>query len=429
MRHSLRLRLLLVLVLVPLAALASVAIAARIASDSNLDGKLQFQIQPVKRAGGGPTNPDRPETDLPVFTTEINIDPNSQPVTFDPGDGQAYTIQAERGFVDAYEHDRKQTVAAINRQVSIAAAAVAVVALVGAFWLARRFVRPVEALTEAARRLERGDLSRRVAVSSPDEIGSLGRAFNAMAESIERNEALRKQMTSDIAHELRTPLNNIAGYLEAIADGVVQPTPPVVSSLQEEADLLVRLVNDLEQLSLADAGHQSLQHERVAVAEIVERSVALVSPRANSRRVAVDLHLARGAIVHGDAGRLAQVSRNLLENAIRHTPEGGSVQVRLRLEDASVVLEVADSGNGIAAEHLPFIFERFYRADASRNRDTGGAGLGLSIVRQLIEAHGGDVTASNSPEGGALFRVTLPAAATPPGPYTVPAQQPARQPS
>ena len=412
MRHSLRLRLLLILVLVPVAALASIAVAARLASDSNLDGKLQFQIQPVKRAGGGPTNPDQPETDLPVFTTEIDIDPNSQPVTFEPGDGQAYTIQAERGFVDAYDQDRKRTIAAINRQVSIAAGSVAVVALIAAVWLSRRIVRPVEELTEAARLLEGGDLTRRVAISSPDEIGVLGSAFNQMAASIERNEALRKQMTSDVAHELRTPLNNISGYLDAIADGVVAPTEDVVESLQEEAELLVRLVNDLEQLSLADAGHQVLQRERVSLGDIVERSVALVTPRANARHVSFETFPARSAIVEGDAARLAQVCRNLLENAVRHTPEGGRVQVRVRREDDLVVLEVADSGPGIAAEHLPFVFERFYRADASRNRATGGAGLGLAIVRQLVEAHGGAVTASNQAGGGALFRITLPAAAS-----------------
>lgn len=429
MRHSLRLRLLLVLVLVPVTALASVAIAARIASDSNLDGKLQFQIQPVRRVGGGPTNPDRPDTDLPVFTTEIDIDPDSQPVTFDPGNGEAYTIQAERGFVDAYENDRRQTISAINRQVTIAAAAVAVVALGAAFWLARRIVRPVEELTEAARQLEGGELSRRVAVSSHDEIGLLGRAFNAMAESIERNEALRKQMTSDVAHELRTPLNNISGYLEAIADGVVAPTPAVVESLQEEADLLVRLVNDLEQLTLADAGHQVLSRGRVSLSEIVERSVALLSPRAKSGNVAFETFLARGAVVEGDAGRLAQVCRNLLENAVRHTPAGGTVQARVRREDDTVVLEVADSGPGIGAEHLPFIFERFYRADASRNRATGGAGLGLAIVRQLVEAHGGVVTASNRIGGGALFRVALPAAPALDAAVPLPPAQPAAQPS
>lgn len=410
MRHSLRLRLLLILVLVPVAALASVAVAARIASDSNLDGKLQFQIVPVKRAGGGPTNPDRPETDLPVFTTEINIDPNSQPVTFEPGDGQAYTIQAQRGFVDAYENDRKQTIAAINRQVTIAAVAVGGIALLVAFWLSRRIVRPVEDITQAARLLEAGDLTRRVDISSSDEIGVLGSAFNAMAESIERNETLRKQMTSDVAHELRTPLNNISGYLDAISDGVVQPTPEVVGSLQEEAELLVRLVNDLEQLSLADAGHQVLQHDVVLLGEVVERSVSLVLPRAKNGGVTVEASISRAACVEGDSGRLGQVCRNLLENAVRHTPAGGLVHVSLTVEGQSVILEVADTGPGIAAEHLPFVFERFYRADASRNRATGGAGLGLAIVRQLVEAHGGSVTANNLPASGAIFRVILPLA-------------------
>lgn len=429
MLHSLRVRLLLILVLVPIAALASVAIAARIASDSNLDGRLQFQIVPIRRVGGGPTNPERPATDLPVYTTEINIDPNSQPVTFDPGDGQAYTIQAERGFVEAYENDRKNTVAAINRQVTISAAAVALIAVGAAFWLSRRIVRPVEELTQAARRLEAGDLSRRVATASGDEIGVLGNAFNAMAESIERNESLRKQMTSDVAHELRTPLNNISGYLEAIADGVVEPSPEVVGSLQEEADLLVRLVNDLEQLSLADAGHQVLQREHISLADLAERSVTLVHPRARNRGVTIEATLARTAWVDGDSRRLAQVCRNLIENAVTHTPPGGVVHVSLRDEGRSVILEVSDTGAGIDPEHLPLIFERFYRADASRNRATGGAGLGLAIVKQLVEAHGGSVTALNLPASGALFRVILPAAHAISAPVAPPLQRPASQPS
>ncbi|MEO8538826.1 MAG: ATP-binding protein [bacterium] len=410
MRHSLRLRLLLILVVVPVAALASVAVAARYANDSNLDSRLQFQIAPLKRAGGGPTNPDRPETDLPVFTTEINIDPNSQPVTFEPGDGQAYTIQAERGFVEAYEQDRKNTIAAINQQTTVAAVGVAVISLVAAVWLSRRIVRPVEELTDAARLLESGDLTRRVAVSSGDEIGTLGNAFNAMAESIERNENLRKQMTSDVAHELRTPLNNIAGYLDAISDGVVEPTPNVVESLQEEAELLVRLVADLEQLSLADAGHQHLMQERLSLSEVIDRAVALVTPRARNREIAIETQLEPEAFAIGDARRLGQVARNLIENAVTHTPSGGSVLVALKKDNEDLVLEVADTGAGIEPEHLPFIFERFYRADASRNRATGGAGLGLAIVRQLVEAHGGRVTAEANSPHGALFRVTIPAA-------------------
>lgn len=410
MRHSLRLRLLLVLFAVPVIALASVAVAARISSDSNFDRRLQFQIVPVKRAGGGPTNPDQPEPEFPVFTTEIDLDPQSQPVTFDPGDGQAYTIQAERGFLEAYEHDRKDTVASINRQVTVAAVTVAGVSLAAAFWLSRRITRPVEALTEAARLLESGDLSRRVDPVSQDEIGTLGQAFNAMAASIERNENLRKQMASDVAHELRTPLNNISGYLEAIVDGVVQPTTAVVASLQEEADLLIRLVADLEQLSLADAGRQILFMEQVSLCEVANRAVSLVRPRALARQVSIETDLAAESMVDGDPGRLGQVCRNLIENAVTHTPTGGSVVVAVRSEGSQVVLEVSDTGPGIPTEHLPYLFERFYRADASRNRATGGAGLGLAIVLQLVEAHGGSVAAENGQVSGARFTVRLPSA-------------------
>ena len=423
MRHSLRLRLLLVLVAVPVAALASVAVAVRISNDSNLDGRLQFQIQPILRAGGGlvPSGP----ADIPPVTTEVDLNPNSQPVTFeDPATGQAFTIQAERGFVEAYERDRADTIAALNRQVTIAAVAVAVIALVAAFWLSRRIVRPVEELTRAARQLESGDLSERVRIESSDEIGALGHAFNEMAASIEHNQNLRKQMTSDVAHELRTPLNNIAGYLDAIADGIVQPDAAVIASLQEESELLVRLVADLEQLSLADSGHQFLMYERLPMADVVERALALVSPRAQANGVSIVSELRPAPPVEGDVARLAQVVRNLLENAITHTPAGGQVTVMLQPRLDVVRLEVRDTGPGVGREHLPFIFERFYRADRSRTRATGGAGLGLAIVKQLVEAHGGTVSASNTADSGALFVVELPVAqprtASQPAPVATP---------
>lgn len=429
MLHSLRIRMLLILVLVPVVALASVAIAARISNDSTLDSRLQFQIQPVIRAGGGPTNPGD-TNDIPVFTTEVDIDPSSQPVTFeDPATGQAFTIQAERGFVQAYERDRQATIDTINRQMTIAAIAVAVVALVTAVWLSRRIVRPVEELTRAARRLESGDLSERVYIQSSDEIGALGHAFNEMAASIEHSQDLRKQMTSDVAHELRTPLNNISGYLDAIADGVVQADAAVIASLQEEAELLVRLVADLEQLSLADSGHQLLMVERLAMAEVVERAVALVSPRARANGVLIESDVNPSPPVDGDASRLGQVVRNLLENAITHTPSGGRVTVTLQSRTDVVLLEVRDTGAGIAPEHLPFIFERFYRADRSRTRATGGAGLGLAIVKQLVEAHGGSVSASNAADSGALFTVELPMAQQRPSAQPAPATVPVPRPS
>ena len=427
MRHSLRLRLLAVLVAVPVLALISVAVAARLSSDSNLDGRLQFQIQPIRRAGGGPTS-STDDNEIPVYTTELDLDAIARSATFDTG-SEAYTIQAEPGFIEAYEADRRGTIDTINRQVSAAAVGVALVAMVAAVWLSRRIVQPVEELTAAARRLESGDLSRRVEVTSTDEIGTLGQAFNAMAASIERNHDLRRQMTSDVAHELRTPLNNVSGYLDAIADGVVEPDAAVIASLQEEAGLLVRLVNDLEQLSLADTGRQVLHIQPLDLVGVVERAVALVVPRARSRGILIQAHFQRVPVVDGDGDRLGQVVRNLLENAVTHTPDGGRITVTIRPGENTAVLEVRDSGPGIAPEHLPLIFERFYRADPSRTRATGGAGLGLAIVRQLVEAHGGTVTAANAESGGAVFTVELPAPEVATGPLGLPPVRVAPRPS
>jgi signal transduction histidine kinase len=405
MRHSLGLRLLVVLIAIPVVALASVAIAARYTNDSALSDSLRFTVQPVRR-GGGPRLPDDPEP-LPR-DTQFTIGPGAQPVLFDPGTGEAYLIQAESGFVEAYQQDREHTIATINRQITIAIAAAAVLATIVGIALSRRVVKPIASLTAAARKLEAGDLRQRVEISSSDEIGELASAFNNMAESLERNENLRKTMTSDIAHELRTPLNNLSGYLDAIADGVVPANDEVVRSLQEEAGLLVRLVADLEQLSLADAGHQHLVLEPASLRAIIERAVALVQARAGQKGVSVTMQ-ARGRVpaVPVDGTRMGQVIRNLLENAITHTPPGGAVTVVSEARGGKVQMAVTDTGPGIPEDHLPFVFERFYRADPSRARATGGAGLGLAIVKQLVEAHGGEVGAENVEQGGARFTVTL----------------------
>lgn len=405
--RSLRWRLLAVLVTIPVLALASVAVAARMTADSHLDqNRLKFQIQQIRRVGGGLTDPNQPD-ESPVFTTEVGLESNSQPVLFDPGTGDAYTLQADKGFIEAFEEDQRNTIAALNRQVTIAAVAVALVAGAAAAWLSRRIVRPVEVLTAAARDLEAGDLGQRVEVRGADELAMLGRAFNSMAESIERNQDLRRQMTSDVAHELRTPLNNLAGYLEAIADGVVEADEATIASLQEEADLLVRLVADLEELSLADAGRQELMLEPQALGPIIEQAVSMVAPRARNAGIAIVQETAPTPPVEADRRRLAQVVRNLLENAVTHTPAGGTITVHLSEHGERVRLTVTDSGPGIPAEHLANIFERFYRADPSRARATGGAGLGLAIVRQLVEAHVGRVWAENAERGGARFIVEL----------------------
>lgn len=411
MRHSLRWRLLAVLAAIPVLALLAVAVAARMTADSQLDqNRLKFQIQQVRRVGGGLTGVNE-DDEFPVFTTEVGLKSDSQPVLFDPGTGDAYTLRADMGFIEAFEDDQRRTIAALNQQVTIATIAVAVVATGAAAWFTRRIMRPVEQLTAAARELEAGDLGRRVDVHGSDELALLGRAFNSMAESMERNEELRKQMTSDIAHELRTPLNNLAGYLDAIADGVVDADEDTIASLEEEANLLVRLVADLEELSLADAGRQVLNLEPQGLARIIEQAVASVAPRARASGITIVQETRPAPLVDADRRRIAQVLRNLIENAIRHTAEGGTIRVSLSDTGSGARMVVSDDGPGIPPEHLDNIFERFYRTDASRARATGGAGLGLAIVKQLVEAHGGRAWAENEPAGGARFTIELPASA------------------
>jgi signal transduction histidine kinase len=299
----------------------------------------------------------------------------------------------------------------IFRSLLLAATAGGGVALVLTLVFARPIVEPIEALTAAARRLEKGDLSQRVSVRATDEIGALAHAFNAMADGLDRNEQLRRHMVTDIAHELRTPLTNLRGYLEAVRDGVVDVQPDVVQSLYEETMLLNRLVDDLQDLTLAEAGQLRMEKQPVSVAEVAARTAATLPLEPGSPRPSITLDIPEDVPpVLADPERLRQVLRNLLVNAVHHTPPDGEIVVSGRRAGSWVAIAVRDTGEGIAPEHLPFVFDRFYRADPSRARATGGAGLGLAIVRQLVEAHGGEVRAESVPGQGATFTVTVPAA-------------------
>jgi signal transduction histidine kinase len=301
--------------------------------------------------------------------------------------------------------------ASISRSLAWVVAGVLVAVIVSTLLLTRRIVRPVEALTEAARRMERGDLSHRVDAPASGEVGELARAFNRMADSLARADELRRAMVGDVAHELRTPLTNIRCHIEAMQDGLMPADAATLSSLHEEAMHLGRLVDDLRDLALADAGQLALEREPVDVGRAVEAAVAAAAPRAAAAGVTLDA--APGVdlpAVQADALRLAQVLRNLLENAIAHTPAGGRVEVAAAGAGGGVEIAVRDTGEGIAAEHLDRVFERFYRTDGSRARATGGAGLGLAIVRQLVEAQGGTVRVESAPGRGATFAVTLPVA-------------------
>jgi signal transduction histidine kinase len=301
----------------------------------------------------------------------------------------------------------------VNQALGLALVVAGLAALLLTAALSRRIIRPVEELTLAAQAMATGDLSRRVMVRAPDEIGTLGRAFNSMADSLQRAEGLRRTLVGDVAHELRTPLTNIRGYLEALRDGVARPDARMIDSLHEEALLLNRLIDDLQDLALAEAGQLRLQRAPADLGAVVEQALSAARPRIEAKGVACAHTLPPDLPpVTIDAERVGQVLRNLLNNALTHTPAGGTISVAAQVEGPGdiVAVSVCDTGCGIAADDLPLIFERFYRADRSRNRATGGAGLGLTIVRQLVEAHGGSVRVTSVPDRGSCFTFTLPAA-------------------
>lgn len=287
------------------------------------------------------------------------------------------------------------------------------VALFFTVFLSRRISAPIKALSLAARQLGQGDLSQRVPFKDKGEMGELAQAFNSMASNLERAERLRRNMVADAAHELRTPLSNIGGYLEAIRDGIKKPDADTIRSLGEEATLLSRLVDDLQELSLAEAGELKLVCQVEDIAELTSKVAGTVRDRAVAKGVSISIDLPdKLPLVNIDAHRISQVLRNLLENAVTHTPKGGTITVTARQQDNYVEVSVSDTGEGIPAEDLPNIFERFYRVDKSRARATGGSGLGLTIAKRLVEAHGGTIEAQSELGKGSCFAFTLPVSET-----------------
>ncbi|MGD2114829.1 MAG: ATP-binding protein [Acidobacteriota bacterium] len=315
--------------------------------------------------------------------------------------------------------DRREALLRLDRRLLAAVAGVAALALLLGGLLARRIVRPVEALAAAARDLGAGDLGRRVDVASNDELGRLGRAFNDMAAALERAEDLRRRLVADVAHELRTPLAALRAQLEALQDGLTRPTPQTIGSLVEDAVHLGGLVDDLQDLALADAGRLPLDRRPLDL----EREV-----RAAARSLGLEsgegLRLELGDLppVHADPRRLRQILHNLLDNARVHggsgTPERPIEILACALEPGSdgadragmIRLTVRDHGSGVPVEHVPHLFERFHRPDPSRARATGGAGLGLAITRALVELHGGTIRAADAPGGGLAVTLALPLA-------------------
>lgn len=274
--------------------------------------------------------------------------------------------------------------------------------------LAYRFVRPIRQLTEVNRRYALGDRGARVHLHGNDELAELGASFNHLADQLSAEQQRQKQLLADIAHELRTPLTVMRGELEAMQDGLMEKSPENLGRLIEEIDLLTRLVQDLRLLTIADAGALELQRSPVSLDTLAQEVMAAFKTQAEAKGIRLDPNT-QPLTVQADRDRLTQVVYNLLENALRHTPQGGAITVSTRLEEEQGVLEVADTGPGIPQADLTHLFERFYRADKARSRETGGSGLGLAIAKALVEAHGGQIRAGNRPGGGAVFTVRLPA--------------------
>jgi len=299
----------------------------------------------------------------------------------------------------------------INQALVLAILVALLVALVIGFLLARTLTLPLRALTQATQRIARGELEQQVKVTSQDEIGTLAVAFNSMSQEVARVNLLRKRMTADIAHDLRTPLTVIGGYIESMRDGVLQPTQERLSLIYAEIERLQDMVGDLRMLSQVDAGELKFSPQRITPRALFERAAALFEHKAGQEGVTLRVEAADdGPEILVDEARLQQVLDNLISNALRYTPEGGTIQLQAMPDKNKVVLSIKDNGAGIAPEELPLIFDRFYRADSSRHSESGESGLGLAIVKALVEAQGGRVWAESTVGEGTTIRLEFPIA-------------------
>lgn len=293
---------------------------------------------------------------------------------------------------------------------ALIAGAVVLLSALLSLLLARRLVRPLGELAHATHQLAAGSFAVRVPVTSQDELGQLAGDFNSLALALEKSELTRRQWVADISHELRTPLAILRGEIEALQDGIRQPNHETINSLHDEVQRLGRLVDDLYQLSLSDVGALTYRKTGLNLANVLTEIIALYRPEFLSKnmRLEVTIPETEGAAVFGDKERLHQLFANLLDNALKYTDDGGTLQVVLRTINGVVIVDLMDSAPGVLPAELERLFERLYRVESSRNRSTGGAGLGLAICRNIVEAHGGSITAESSPLGGVWIRIELP---------------------
>jgi signal transduction histidine kinase len=373
-------------------------------------GMHENRIQVVDSAGVVVADTQGPAGGQPLSPGQIT--PNVQRWPLVVGDAPKGNLLVEGAMMVGTSARNDSLVAGVTRAVVLAGLTAGLVGLLLALLLVRQITRPLSSLTQASSRIAEGDLSVRVPVQAKDELGELAVTFNQMANNLETQEMLRRNLMADIAHELRTPLTGIQGTIEALQDGIFPVSQENLAAVHEQVMLLNRLVEDLRTLAHAEAGQLSLDRLPLNLAELCQHRVIAFQPQAAAKQINLRLDVKGGpATVCGDEQRLGQVLNNLLDNALRHTPDGGAIQVQISAPNGAVRLAVIDNGEGVPSADLPHLFDRFYRADPSRNRRTGGSGLGLAIARQLVQAHGGRIWAESPPLGqnqGSAFLVELP---------------------
>jgi signal transduction histidine kinase len=306
--------------------------------------------------------------------------------------------------------------AAFTEAISLAALAATVTAIIASLLISRQVVAPVQAMTAASRRIAEGHYEERVRVTGDvskqeqDELGQLALSFNRMANQLERTETIRRQLIGDVSHELRTPLTTIKGYMEGLMDSLLPASAETYTQIYREADRLERLVNDLQELSRVEAGAFELHRKTTTVKALVDATIERIESQFQEKGV----HLAAQIlpdlpVIQVDEDRIGQVLLNLVGNALQHTPPGGKVLIKGIKQPGQVQIEITDTGIGVPAEHLPHLFTRFYRVDKSRSRQAGGSGIGLTIAKHLVEAHGGRIWAESPGIGkGTTFGFALP---------------------
>jgi len=294
-----------------------------------------------------------------------------------------------------------------------------VAALAVSIFVSRRVVTPIRQMMQASRHIAAGHYRERVEVTGEDELGQLAQSFNQMATTLEQTEAMRRELIANVAHELRTPLSSIKGFMEGLIDGVLPAQPGTYQQVYREADRLQRLVNDLQELSRVEAGEFELNRRPLTIGDLIQQTADRLCPQFEEKEVALKVELPDGLPpVLADEDRLNQVLLNLVGNALQYTPGGGTVTISAEASNSAqhtvglrsqLVISIRDTGIGIAPEHLPHLFTRFYRVDKSRSRAGGGSGIGLTITRHLVEAHGGHIWAESEGDGqGSTFSFSLP---------------------